>query len=95
MSDESTNAPGGATSGTAHREPSSSAAPTPAECLCLGLGPQLTQALRALLAVDGVSKALHDAELDALKLLRSLIDQRIASLGATPTDGRGMKVSIA
>lgn len=64
------------------------------DCLCLGLGPQLTQALRAVLAVDGVSKALHDAELDALKLLRSFIDQRIASLDTKPGDMRGTKVSI-
>lgn len=64
------------------------------DCLCLGLGPQLTQAIRALLAVDGVAKTLHGAELDALKLVRSLIDQRITCLTTTPADTRGTKVSV-
>jgi len=46
----------------------------------------LTAALRTLSVPDEVKQSLHDTEREALRLLRTLIEMRLSSLG--PDDGR-------
>lgn len=68
-------------------------------CLCAGLGPMLTQALRTLSVPDEVKQSLHDTEREALRLLRTLIEMRLSSLGTD--DGRprepvrGVKLDVS
>jgi hypothetical protein len=62
------------------------------ECLCLGLGPQLTALLRALGPSDEVTSHLRAAQVEILKAVRVLIDQRIASLSAQESSGQRVPV---
>lgn len=62
------------------------------ECLCLGLGPQLTALLRALGPSDEVTGHLRAAQVEILKAVRVLIDQRIASLSAQESSGQRVPV---
>ncbi len=64
------------------------------DCLCLGLGPQLTALLRRVVATDALANQLRTGELEALRFLRALIDQRIAGLSPDEPQGRGTKVTI-
>lgn len=50
-------------------------------CLCAGLGPMLTQALRTLSVPEEVRRSVQDTEREALRLLRTLIEMRLSSLG--------------
>ena len=66
-------------------------------CLCAGLGPLLTQALRTLTVPDEVKRTVHETEREALRLLRTLIEMRLSSLGP---DGQsqaqtGTKISVS
>lgn len=62
------------------------------ECLCLGLGPQLTALLRALGPSGEVAEHLRAAQIEILKAIRALIDQRIASLSASGSSGQRVPV---
>ena len=66
-------------------------------CLCAGLGPLLTQALRTLTVPDEVKRTVHETEREALKLLRTLIEMRLTALGpdgqAPPSSGTKISIS--
>lgn len=68
-------------------------------CLCAGLGPMLTQALRTLSVPDEVKHSLHETEREALRLLRMLIEARLSSLGGDegrPREpARGVKLDVS
>ncbi len=74
-------------------DPRPGAAPPP-DCLCMGLGPQLTALLRSLVPAAGLAETLRGTELEALTFLKSIIDQRIASLSGGGSDTRGTRVVI-
>jgi hypothetical protein len=71
-------------------------------CLCAGLGPLLTQTLRTLTVPEEVKRTVHETEREGLRLLRTLIDMRLSSLGntgapgapASPDDSRGTKLDV-
>lgn len=50
------------------------------ECLCMGLGPELTRFLRGLGPPEEAWRHLGWASVELLKALRALIDQRIETL---------------
>jgi hypothetical protein len=63
----------------------------------MGLGPQLTALLRSLAPPAGVADAVRSTQLDVLKFLKSMIDQRIANLATGPgaaAGARGTRVPI-
>jgi hypothetical protein len=66
-------------------------------CLCAGLGPLLTQALRTLTVPDEVKRTVHETEREALRLLRTLIEMRLSSLGpdGPPQAQTGTKISVS
>ena len=68
-------------------------------CLCAGLGPLLTQTLRTLTVPEEVKRTVHETEREGLRLLRTLIDMRLSSLGNTgngpaPDESRGTKIDV-
>jgi hypothetical protein len=65
-------------------------------CLCAGLGPLLTQALRTLTVPDELKRTVHETEREALKLLRTLIEMRLSSLGdeGQGKDAAGTKIPV-
>jgi hypothetical protein len=62
------------------------------DCICVGLGPELTQLLRRLSPSDDTWQQLRSAEVEVLKAVRALIDERIRTLTREPE--RGVKVTI-
>lgn len=70
------------------------ATPASVECLCMGVGPQLTALLKSVVPTTGLAESLRGTELDALRFLKTVIEQRIASLAGTPPDSRGSRVDI-
>lgn len=66
--------------------PVAPATPRP-ECLCMGLGPELSQLLRHLAPSDEALQRLHAAELEVLKSVRALVDDRIRALSRKPEQG--------
>jgi hypothetical protein len=50
------------------------------DCVCMGLGPELTQFLRKLGPPEDAWHHVRHASVDVLKVLRTLIDQRIETL---------------
>jgi hypothetical protein len=82
----------GSTEAPRPREAPTAASP---DCLCMGLGPQLSALLWSLLPCGALANTLRATELDALRLLRAIIDQRIASLsGATAESAKGTRVVV-
>jgi hypothetical protein len=57
------------------------AAPAAAQCLCMGMGPKLTELLQC--RSEAASGHLRTARIEFLKAVRALIDERIQQLGAT------------
>ena len=62
------------------------------DCLCMGIGPELTQLLRRLGPGDQAWDQVRTASVEVLKALRALIDQQIESMSREPE--RGTKVKI-
>ena len=50
------------------------------ECVCMGLGPELTRFLRSLGPPEDAWRHVGAAGLEVLKALRAVIDQRIETL---------------
>jgi hypothetical protein len=65
-------------------------------CLCAGLGPLLTQALRTLTVPDELKRTVHETEREALRLLRTLIEMRLSTLGddGQAKEGAGTKIPV-
>jgi hypothetical protein len=67
-------------------------------CLCAGLGPLLTQTLRTLSLPEEVKRTVQETEREGLRLLRTLIDMRLSSLGGpeagAPPESRGTKLEV-
>lgn len=51
-------------------------------CACMGLGPALTELVRQLGPSDEVMRHLRGAQVELLRAVRTLIDQRIEALSA-------------
>lgn len=64
------------------------------DCLCMGLGPQLTSLLKGLVTPEAVAEQWRSGQLETLKLLRVLIDQRISALSGPEPASRGTKVTV-
>ena len=62
------------------------------ECLCMGLGPELSEALRRLGVSEEARGHLRSARLELLRAVRSVIDQRISDLSRPAA--RGTKVEV-
>jgi acetylglutamate kinase len=67
-------------------------APRRPDCLCHGLGPEITKLLRQLAPTEETWRHLRSAEVDVLTVLRGLLDDRIRAI--TREGERGMKVTI-
>jgi hypothetical protein len=68
------------------------AGPSRPECLCMGLGPELTRLLRHLAPSEDAWQRLRTAELEVLKVLSALVEDRIRALSHEPE--RGTKVDV-
>jgi hypothetical protein len=59
----------------------------------------LTQALRTLSVPDEVKHSLHDTEREALRLLRTLVEMRLSTLGGDDSrprePARGVKLDVS
>jgi len=64
------------------------------DCLCMGLGPQLTALLRGVVSPETLAEQWKSGELETLKLLRLLIDQRISSLAGPEPSSRGTTLTV-
>lgn len=73
-------------------EPSAPSGATRAECLCCGLGPQLTALVRSMGPPEEVVTHLRGAQLELLQAVRAFVDHRIQTLSRQ--DRRGTKISI-
>lgn len=62
------------------------------ECLCMGLGPELTEALKRLGVPEEARRHLRNARLEVLRAVRSVVDQRIEDLSRGSE--RGKKVEV-
>ena len=60
----------------------------------MGLGPQLSALLRSVVPATNLVESMRTTELDVLKFVRSIIDQRIASLSDTPPKATFTRVTI-
>jgi hypothetical protein len=84
--------PAGAPDGAAPRKP----IVDHTVCLCAGLGPLITEALRTLKVPEEVRRSVHETEREGLRLLRTLIEMRLSSLGpdggTAPPKGTSVKV---
>jgi hypothetical protein len=78
----------------ARGEAAGTAAQATPDCLCMGLGPQLTTLLRSMIPTTGLAESIHTGQLEALKFLKTIIDQRIATLSGQEADTRGTRVTI-
>lgn len=74
------------------RESGQAVPPRRPECLCMGIGPELTQLLRRLGPGDQAWEQVRTASLEVLKALRTLLDQQIEAMSREPE--RGTKVRI-
>ena len=54
------------------------AATSPAQCLCMGMGPKLTEMLQC--RSEAATGHLRNARVEFLKAIRALIDERIVQL---------------
>lgn len=61
-------------------EPNAPANPAPPSCACMGLGPALTELVRQLGPSDEVMRHLRGAQVEVLRAVRTIIDQRIDAL---------------
>ncbi len=61
-------------------------------CFCMGIGPAVTEALRRLGPSDDVREHFRNARIEVLKGIRTMIDERIASLSRS--EPKGTKVVI-
>jgi hypothetical protein len=64
------------------------------DCFCMGLGPQITALLRGLVPAEGISESVRAMQLDVLRFLKELIDQRIESLSGSAPGSQGRKITI-
>ncbi len=63
-------------------------------CVCSGVGPELSRAVRQALNVpDAASQHFKNANVEVLKGLRALLDHRIEKL-SRPDATRGTKFSV-
>ena len=57
------------------------------DCLCGGIGPELTSILKKLGPSDEVLNHFRNARVEMLKGIRQMIDDRIDNLSRTPEKG--------
>ncbi len=62
------------------------------ECLCMGLGPEWTEALERFGVPEEARRHLRNARLEVLKAVRSVVDRRIEDLSRRSE--RGTKVEV-
>lgn len=60
------------------------------ECLCMGMGPKLTEMLRC--RSEEAAGHLRNARIEFLKAMRTLIDERIEHLSARGKKGTAVPV---
>jgi hypothetical protein len=69
-----------------------SAAPRP-PCLCMGLGPELTQLIAKLSGNDDVCQQVKSAWIEVLKGVQTLIDAHVASL-TRESETKGTRLTV-
>lgn len=62
-------------------------------CLCMGLGPELTQLVLKLAGNDDVCQQVKSAWIDVLKAVQTLIDAHIESL-TRERETRGTRLTV-
>ena len=63
-------------------------------CYCMGIGPQVSDALRKEIIPDEVREHFRKSRIEFLKGIRSLIDKRIEHLSSHHAEKKGTPVSI-
>ena len=64
---------------------------SPVQCLCMGMGPKLTEMLQC--RSDAAAGHLRNARIEFLRALRTLIDERITQL-STAQKKKGTAVPV-
>jgi hypothetical protein len=62
------------------------------DCLCLGLGPEVAKLLSNLGPGEPARQHFRNARIEMLKAVRSMIDDRIATLSKQPAKGTRVTV---
>lgn len=70
-----------------HNEPLSSA-----ECLCMGMGPQVSAVLK--MGSSKTREHFRTARIEFLKGVRTLLDERIESLSKEAPSKKGAKIAV-
>ena len=63
-----------------------------AHCLCMGMGPKLTEMLEC--RSEAAAGHLRNSRVEFLKALRTLIDERITQLSSAQKKRRGTTVTV-
>ena len=65
------------------------------DCVCSGVGPELSRAVRQALNVpESANEHFRNARVEVLKGLRDLLDHRIEKMSRPAADTRGTKLSV-
>ena len=73
------------------REAATGSAPSQAQCLCMGMGPKLTEMLQS--RSEAATGHLRNARIEFLKAMRTMIDERIEHL-ASAQKKKGTRVTV-
>ena len=65
---------------------------TARDCICLGLGPEVAKLLSTLGPGEPARQHFRNARIEMLKAVRSMIDDRIATLSRQPAKGTRVTV---
>ena len=65
---------------------------TKSQCLCMGLGPMVTSALRQMGPPEAALGHFRSARVEILKGIRAIIDERISHIECTQQ--KGTKVTV-
>jgi hypothetical protein len=68
-------------------------APAAPKCLCMGLGPELTELVAKLSGRDDVCQQVKSAWIDVLRAVQALIDAHLASL-APEQERKGTRLTV-
>lgn len=67
--------------------------PRPPQCLCMGLGPELTQLIGRLSGQDDVCQQVKSAWIEVLRSVQALIEAHLASL-TREQETKGTRVTV-
>ena len=74
------------------KEPEAGGAQPASACICMGVGPEITEMLRRVGISESVRQHFRNARIEVLKGIRALIDERIEHLSRKEEKGTNIAV---